>query len=92
MLPLESTIDWRSLIAYVDRRAIPRVTDELLDTHHAWGPEGFAERQAQCRRVFDEHLSMPGFFRALHRRLVDLSAAGPVAGAVGARRLASAMR
>ncbi len=67
VLPYESQVDWRGLFPTVDKADIPRIGDVLLEFHGNLGPKGFAERQREMRRLWEEWISPVGFFSNIHR-------------------------
>lgn len=65
VLPWEDTIDWRSLCVWVDRSELPEIAARVAAVHAELGPDGFLERQEECRRAFVEWLTPEAFFRGL---------------------------
>lgn len=73
VLPREDAIDWRSLCVWVDRSDLPRIGELIVSAHAALGPDGFLERQAECRRAFVDWLTPEAFFRGLVSGLPGLT-------------------
>jgi hypothetical protein len=69
VLPFEEELDWRSLCVWVDAAEVDQVGDAVAEEHLRLGPDGFAERQRTCRRVWEDLLSPAGFFRNFWRAL-----------------------
>jgi hypothetical protein len=65
VLPLEDEIDWRSLCVWLEEAELPELGARVAAVHAELGPDGFAERQRECRRVYEQHLSPERFFRSL---------------------------
>lgn len=74
VLPFEDELDWRSLIPWVDESELAAIGDRVAAFHAALGPDGFRERQRECRRLWEERLSPEGFYRSLAPRLAALPA------------------
>lgn len=67
VLPFDFLIDWGKLFPIVKKADIPRIGDLLLEFHNGLGPESFAERQREMRRLWEEWISPTGFFTNFHR-------------------------
>jgi hypothetical protein len=67
VLPLEFDIDWRDHCVWVDADDIDRIGESVLEFHESLDEGDFQERQRACRRLWEAHLSPPGFFASFHR-------------------------
>jgi len=65
LLPLEGEIDWSSLCVWLEEPELPELGARVAAFHAELGPDGFAERQRECRRVYEQHLAPERFFRSL---------------------------
>jgi hypothetical protein len=74
VLPFEDEIDWRSLVPWVDASELADLGDRVAAFHAELGPEGFRERQRECRQLWEQLLSPEGFYRSLAPRLAALPA------------------
>lgn len=91
VLPLESTADWSNLIIRVDKGRIRGIDRDLLGRHRAMTEEEFTERQRNCRRLWEQALTMSGFFSWLHRCLRVARSSGPLVSGSGHARLIMAL-
>jgi hypothetical protein len=69
VLPFDRDIPWRELCVWVDEAEIDRIAECVLSAHARQTPEAFAERQRECRRIWETWLSPEGFFANLRRCL-----------------------
>ena len=65
LLPLEDEIDWSALCVRVDESELPELGARVAARHEELGPEGFAERQRECRRIYERHLTSERYFASL---------------------------
>lgn len=63
VLPLESEIDWRSLVAWVEDSELATIGDSIVRFHDSLAREPFEERQRAIRRVWETRLTPVPFFR-----------------------------
>lgn len=61
VLPLSASIDWKKYCVWIDRSERPYLIEKLLDFHSSLSSEEFTELQISCRRLWKEHLTLPGF-------------------------------
>ena len=66
VLPLESVIDWKSHVVWVDESDVPRIGDLVAAFHASLSSAEFEDRQRACRRLWETHLSPHGFFAHFH--------------------------
>ena len=60
VLPLETKIDWRRYCVWVDRSELHLIGEKILDFHSSLSPADFAELQLDCRKLWEEQLSLNG--------------------------------
>lgn len=61
VLPLESRIDWRKYCVWIDRSERHLIAEKLLDFHASLSDSDFADLQLNCRKLWNEHLTLRGF-------------------------------
>ncbi len=71
-MPCEEWVDWKPYCVWVEERDMARLPQRILEFHQALSVEQFAERQAACRKFWEEWLSPRGYFQQLHRYLRPL--------------------
>lgn len=69
VLPFEDEIPWSDLCVVVDVGDLDALPSRIAERHQALGPEGFADAQRACRTVWEDSVSLSGFYRTLARRL-----------------------
>ena len=62
VLPLESSIDWKSHCVWVEGSDVAHIGDQVAAFHASLTPAEFADRQRACRALWETHLSPQGFF------------------------------
>ena len=65
VLPEVGDIDWGRTVILVGAEDRDRIDERVASFHEALGPEGLVARQAECRRLWLDHLSERGFARDL---------------------------
>jgi hypothetical protein len=65
VLPYDKWVDWRSACLWVEDSDLPRLGRIVAGSHAALTPEAFAEKQKQCRALFEKWIRPKGFFREL---------------------------
>ena len=65
VLPYDKWVDWRSACLWVEDSDLPRLGRIVAGSHAALTPEAFAEKQKQCRALFEKWIRPEGFFREL---------------------------
>jgi hypothetical protein len=63
ILPYEKDIDWKELCVWVDADELELLPGKVLDFHARLSEIEFIEHQKHCRRIWEERLSFPGFFK-----------------------------
>jgi hypothetical protein len=71
VLPFDFLVEWGALFPVVNKADIKDIGDILLDFHGRLGPDGFAARQAEMRRLWEEWISPAGFFSNFHRHFKE---------------------
>ncbi len=69
VLPGEESIPWDDYLVRVPEADLASLPERLLAWHRRLNPELFRQRQQASRRLWEEHFSVPGFFRELSRQL-----------------------
>lgn len=59
-LPLSSKIDWRRYSVWVDQSELHLVGENLLDFHSSLSASDFENLQIECRKLWQEQLSLQG--------------------------------
>ena len=67
VLPYESVINWRDYCVWVEGEEIGQTADAILRHYHGHSAESFADLQRRCRQLWEDFLSLDGFFRNFHR-------------------------
>jgi hypothetical protein len=67
VLPYDRIIDWKKYVVWVEMRDLPHIGEVVREFHNRLRPDEFANLQRECRRVFDEWVSMHGFFKNFWR-------------------------
>ena len=60
VLPLESHIDWRRYCVWVDRSELHLIGEKVLAFHSTLRSADFVDLQIECRRLWENHLSLNG--------------------------------
>jgi hypothetical protein len=71
VLPWPEDIAWRKLCVWVEQAELDHLEEILLAYHAALSPPEFADRQRQCRAVWEDYLSPLGFFTTLRTWLKE---------------------
>lgn len=71
-MPCEEWVDWRPYCVWVEERELTRMPQRILEFHHSLSAEQFAEKQAACRKFWEDWLSPRGYFQQFHRYLRPL--------------------
>jgi hypothetical protein len=61
-LPYDFMVDWNSYVVWVKERDIDHIDTILAEYHASLSAADFAERQYQCRQLWESVLSPAGFF------------------------------
>lgn len=64
LLPLPNTIDWKKHVVWVDYTERKQVAEKVLVFHERLTPEQFKDLQLQNRRLWEEYLTIGGFFKS----------------------------
>lgn len=67
VLPYDFIIDWGKLFPIVKKADILHIGDLLLEFHHSFSGNQFAERQQEIRKMWEDWISPKGFFSNLHK-------------------------
>jgi hypothetical protein len=67
VLPYEPFVNWKEYMVWVEHHEIPHAGEKLLEFHHRLSADDFVDLQRECRRLFDEWVSMHGFFANFYR-------------------------
>lgn len=65
VLPANDSIDWRKHCVWVSRAEVDRIPEIVADFHSGLSPADFLEMQKECRRVWEERSTLPGFMSDL---------------------------
>jgi len=69
VLPREGKINWKDYCVWVEQREIAHAAERVWEFHARLTPEEFLKKQHACRRLWEQHLSRPGFMTHLHEEL-----------------------
>ena len=72
LLPFQDSIPYREIFPWIDVRDLPHAAEIVADFHARLSEDEFTERQHACRRLWQEHFTPDGFYRDLHRKLIEL--------------------
>lgn len=64
-LPLESVIDWKSHVVWVEYNERNRVAQKVMEFHIALSKTDFIDLQLANRKLWEERLTLSGYFRNL---------------------------
>ncbi len=67
IFPYEPFIDWKKIGIWVDYRDIKHIDEIVLTYHQNISPEDFENRQIENRKIWEEWLSVAGFFKNFYR-------------------------
>jgi hypothetical protein len=67
VLPYDHWIDWKQYVVWINQSEISSAAERVAEFHAALSPISFQELQQECRRLWEEWLSPPGFFANFHR-------------------------
>lgn len=67
VLPYESVIPWRRSCVWVEADRMETTGQAILDHYQTQSPESLMEVQTRCRQLWQEFLSLDGFFRNMYR-------------------------
>jgi len=77
VLPWADEVDWAAVTVRVPADGLGGLADRVVAHHAAHDEEAFGAAQAACRRLWEEWLSVPGFFSRLGPALPRRGAAPP---------------
>ncbi len=63
-LPLENLIDWKKHVVWVDYKNRNKVSEKVRNFHQNLSAEQFQDLQQQNRSLWQEHLTLGGFFKS----------------------------
>lgn len=70
-LPYDFRIDWKQYCVWVDESELDHIGEIVAAFHARLSPSEFTDLQRECRRVWEEYLTQPQFFRHFHLYLED---------------------
>lgn len=76
-LPLENRIPWREHCVWIEGKHLEQGEQQLLEFHRRLGPEGLRKLQKKNRALYEDYLSVGGFFRHLKEDLTDRNVLSP---------------
>lgn len=62
-LPFDDKVDYRKYCVWVEEDEIPYMAEKIADFHRAMSTGEFTDLQFTCRALWQERLSMDGFYR-----------------------------
>lgn len=62
VLPYDFAVDWKKYCVWIERHEVPFVAQKVADFHAALSPHDFLDLQQACRNLWQERLSIDGFF------------------------------
>ncbi|PHS62078.1 MAG: hypothetical protein COB12_11165 [Flavobacterium sp.] len=65
ILPLEDKIDWKKHVVWVEENEINQLEKLILAFHYQHTPEEFIKVQESNRKLWEEQLTLGGFFKTL---------------------------
>lgn len=70
-LPFDDEINWKDLCIWVEERDILHAPEIIAKYHQNLSPEAFLEKQQACRKIWEDYLSIPGFFKHMKAKLLS---------------------
>lgn len=67
VLPYESLVNWRDYCVWVGGEELDQTAEAILEHYRGHAPEAYADFQRRCRQLWEDYLSLDGFFRNFHR-------------------------
>ena len=71
VLPYDFKIDWKKYCVWVDQNDIDRIGEIVAEFHAQLSPSEFTDLQRECRRIWEEYLTQPQFFKYFHTHFED---------------------
>ncbi|MCL5666516.1 MAG: glycosyltransferase family 47 protein [Patescibacteria group bacterium] len=71
VLPYEQFIDWKKICVWVEESEIGKIGEKIIAYHNRLSPEDFAKRQQEIRKIWEEWISPYGFFKNLHKIILQ---------------------
>ena len=66
VLPFEFAIDWNKVIVRISPGDHGQIADRIMANHEKLSEKEFIQRQKNCRQLWKEYLSAPGFYSKFH--------------------------
>jgi hypothetical protein len=70
VLPFDDVIDWHKHAVWIDIKDLNQLGDKLLAFHKQFTPESFVAMQQANRKIWEEHMTMFGYFKNYFERYV----------------------
>lgn len=67
-LPLNDVIDWKQHVVWVEPDERDMVAEKVVSFHNKLTPESFFELCENNRKLWEEHLTLKGFFQSVRQR------------------------
>lgn len=67
ILPYDLMIDWKKYVVWVDEKELPQIAEKVAEFHNNLSSQEFVDLQHECRKLWEELLSVEGFFANLYR-------------------------
>jgi hypothetical protein len=71
VLPYDFKIDWKQYCVWVDEADIDRIGEIVAAFHERLSPSEFTDLQRECRRIWEEYLTQPQFFKHFYTHFED---------------------
>lgn len=71
VLPYEKHINWQDLCVWVEHSEMEYLVNKIKDFHFKISEDGFLNKQAEIRDVYDEWISPDGFFKNFYKHFFD---------------------
>lgn len=62
-LPFDEELEWKKHVVWVDYKERSKVTDKVVDFHSALSDKDFIDLQRNNRKLWEERLTLGGFFK-----------------------------
>jgi len=63
ILPLADTIDWKKHVVWIEENEIGNIEEKIVQFHEKLNPDSFKNLQLQNRKLWEEQLTLGGFFK-----------------------------
>jgi Exostosin family len=65
ILPLADVIDWKQHVVWIEYHERHRIVEKVLEFHHRYNASTFEALQLRNRKLWEEKLTLTGFFKSL---------------------------